>query len=185
MKLGDKEISTIELEKMFYTNNPDDLKLIADALSYEMSLVEDGDNIQMDNIADNLNSAKELLEKRDGVFGVLVRATEIADAALDYYENLYFEELRQADEKKVTEANKDLKDAKKETKKLTDSVLKAQAAVKVAKYRRFRNFLNGYVRTCEKSLTALGIIVNVCDHEAQRLKQATYRAPEAVPSNSD
>ena len=178
MKIGDKEISTIELEKMFYTGNPDDLEKIAEALQYEFTFIEDGDNIQMDNIADNLFAAQELLEKRDGVFGILVRATEIADAALDYYENLYFEELRQADEKRVTEANKELKDAKKETKKLTDTVLKAQAAIKVAKYRRFRNFLNGYVRTCEKSLTALGIIVNACDHEATRAKQSTYRAPE-------
>ena len=178
MKIGDKEISTIELEKMFYTGNPDDLEKIAEALQYEFTFIEDGDAIQMDNIADNLKAAQELLEKRDGVFGIIVRAAEIADAALDYYENLYFEELRQADEKRVSETNKTLVDAKKEVKKLTDTVLKAQAAVKVAKYRRLRNFLSGYVRTCEKSLTALGIIVNVCDHEAGRAKQSTYRAPE-------
>ena len=178
MKIGDKEISTVELEKMFYTGNSEDLSKIADALSYEFTLIEDGDKVQMDNVADNLYGALALLETRDGVFGVIVRATEIADAALDYYENLYFEELRQSDEKRVTEAKKVLTDAKKEVKMLTDTVLKAQAAVKVAPYRRFRNFLNGYVRTCEKSLTALGIIVNACDHEANRAQKTSYRAPD-------
>ena len=113
MKIGDKEISTVELEKMFYTGNSEDLSKIADALSYEFTLIEDGDKVQMDNVADNLYGALALLETRDGVFGVIVRATEIADAALDYYENLYFEELRQSDEKRVTEANKVLTDAKK------------------------------------------------------------------------
>lgn len=177
MKISDREITTNELEKMFYTGNPDDLEKIKDALQEEFDLVEEGDAIQMSYLADNLEAAKELLEKRTGVFGVLVRALEMADAALDQYDAVFFEELRLEDEKRVTEANKNIKDPKKEevAKRLTDTVLKAKATAKVSQYRRFRNYLNGYVRGLEKSLTAIGIIVNACDHEAARAHRANYR----------
>jgi hypothetical protein len=178
MKLNGKEISTLELENLFYTSNPDDLKKVRDALDGEFSDIEDGDSMMRSNIADNLQEAKRFLEGRVGCYGFIVRALEMAEAALDYYENLYFEELRLADEKRVSEANKNITDAKKEVKKLTDSVIKAQAAIKAGYYRRFRNYLSGYVRVCERSISALGTIVTACDHEANRASKMNYKELE-------
>lgn len=182
MKLGDQEITTVQLEKMFY-EGPEKLEQVALALSEEFAFVEDGDNSLMSYITDNLTQADKLLNERTGVYGVLVRALEFADAALDYYENKYLEEIRQDDEKRVTETNKKITDPKKEevAKRLTDSVLKAQAAIKVSSYRRFRNYIRGYVSTCEKSLASLRTSVDKCNAQNYLANRANYRAPEQQP----
>lgn len=167
MQLGDKEITTVELEKMFYTGVPDELEKVRDALSEEFAAVEDGDNTLRSYVTDNLYHADKLLNERTGLYGVLVRALEFADAALDYYENKFQEEIRQAAEKDTSGA-----------KKPTDAVMKAQAAVRVAPYRRFRNYIRGYVSTCEKSLASLRTTVDKCNAQNYLAQRATYRAPE-------
>ena len=187
MKLNGKEISTVELEKMFYTNNPDDLIKVRDALSEEFKDIEAGDNMLRSYVTDNLTQADKMLNTRTGLYGIMVRATEFADAALDYYENYFFEQLRLEDEKKVTEHNKKVTDPKKEDvlKKQTDSVIKAQAAVKCSTYRRFRNYLRGYLHTCEKSMASLRSSVAKCQSEAYLAQKANYRPQEKVNDNND
>jgi len=176
MKLGDKEISTIELEKMFY-QGPEKLELVRDALADEFQMVEDGEKTLISYITDNIFQADKLLNETAGVYGIMVRALEISDAALDYYENFYLEEVRQAAEKNTDE----------KVKKPTDSVMKAQAAVKVAPYRRFRNYIRSYVSSCEKRMAALRTSVSKCQSESYLANKASYRAPEPteMPSNGD
>jgi hypothetical protein len=180
------EISTIELEKMFY-QGPENLEKIYAVLAEDFKMIEDGDNTLISYVVDNLYQADKLLSERAGLYGIIERAAEIAEAALDYYEALYFEEIRQEDEKRVTEANKDITDAKKEVKRLTDTVIKARAAVKVGPYRRMRSLIVGYAKGAEKSLTSLNRHVTKCDNEAIRAHKATYRPnekPEATPAPS-
>ena len=161
------EISTIELEKMFY-QGPDNLEKVRDALAEEFAQVEDGENTLRSYITDNIHYADKLLNETTGLYGVLVRALEFADAALDYYENLYLEEIRQAAEKNIDE----------KVKKPTDSIMKAQAAVRVAPYRRFRGYIRGYVSSCEKRLASLRTSVSKCQSESYLAQKATYRPPE-------
>jgi hypothetical protein len=176
MRIGDKEITTVELERMFYTGNPDDLKLVVEALSDEFKQIESGDDSLISYVTDNLEQAKRVLNERAGALGYVGRALEIADAALDYYENQYFEILRQEDEKRVTEANK--KDVDEVAKKLTDTVLKAKAAVKVAPYRRIRNYIRGYYTPAEKACASLRCTIESLNGEAYRQQRMSYRPPE-------
>lgn len=169
MLLEGKEITTVELEQMFYSG-PEQLSKVRDALSEEFKMVEDGENTLMSYITDNLYQADKLLNERTGVYGVLVRALEFADAALDYYENFYLEEVRQAAEKNTDE----------KVKKPTDSVMKAQAAVKVSPYRRFRNYIRGYVSSCERSLASLRTSVDKCNAQNYLASKANFRAPEST-----
>ena len=166
------EISTIELEKMFY-QGPENLEKVRTALAEEFAQVEDGDNTLRSYVTDNIHYADKLLNERTGCYGVLVRALEIADGALDYYENLYLEEIRQNAEKNTEE----------KAKKPTDAVMKAMAAVKVSVYRRFRNYIRGYVSSCEKSLSSLRSSISKCQSEAYLAQKATYRAPEPETNN--
>jgi hypothetical protein len=168
MRIGEQEITTVELEKMFYTGVPEELEKVRDALAEEFAAVEDGDNTLRSYITDNLYHADKLLNERTGLYGVLVRALEFADAALDYYENKFQEEIRQAAERNTDE----------KVKKPTDSVMKAQAAVKVAPYRRFRNYIRGYVSTCEKSLASLRTTVDKCNAQNYLAQRQTFRPQE-------
>jgi hypothetical protein len=77
------------------------------------------------------------------------------------------EEIRQAAEKDTSGA-----------KKPTDAVMKAQAAVKVAPYRRFRNYIRGYVSSCEKSLASLRTTVDKCNAQNYLSQKVTYRSTE-------
>jgi len=165
-------ITTIELEKMFY-QGPDNLEKVREALKEEFDMVEDGENTLISYITDNITQADKLLNERTGLYGVLVRALECADAALDYYENLYLEEIRLCYEKNTDE----------KVKKLTDSVMKAQAAIKVAPYRRFRNYIRGYCSGCERSLASLRSSLSKCQSESYLANRANYRAPNPVSNN--
>lgn len=162
------EISTIELEKMFYSG-PEQLEKVREALTEEFKLVEEGENALISYTTDNIYQADKLLNETAGLYGVMVRALEMADAALDYYENLYLEEVRQTAEKNTDE----------KTKKPTDSVMKAQAAVKVAPYRRFRGYIRGYVSGCEKRMAALRTSVSKCQSESYLANKASYRPQES------
>lgn len=165
------DISTIELEKMFY-QGPENLEKVRDALSVEFAMVEAGESTLISYITDNIFQADKLLNETAGVYGILVRALEISDGALDYYENKYLEEIRQASEKNTDE----------KVKKPTDSVMKAQAAVKVSPYRRFRNYVRGYVTSCEKRMAALRTSVSKCQSESYLANKASYRAPDPTSS---
>jgi hypothetical protein len=164
--------STIELEKLFYSG-VENLEKVRDALTDEFAMIEDGDNTLISYITDSLTQADKLLNERTALYGRVVRALEIADGALDYYENLYLEEIRLAAEKNTEE----------KAKKPTDTVMKAQAAVRVSPYRRFRNIIRGYCSTCERSLASLRTSISKCQSESYLASKASYRPQEPEGEN--
>lgn len=125
------KITTEQLEALFYGH--DTLKEVIPALKEELDRADYYRTVFINNLVDNTEELKRALYEITGLFDLVVKSYEMAEAALDVQEPEADYRLRVADEKV-------------EGKKKTDANIKALAAREVSQYRRVRGYLLGYVR---------------------------------------
>jgi len=144
----------LEIESLF--EKEETLNQVLDKMEDDFKKVDYWAGLMKRTITNNSEEAKKALTELTGTFSNLRTVLAIADYKLENNEVRKYHSIKMQLEK----------DGKKFTSQI-DSATKKEASVSVAKYRRIKNIIQGYVSACEKSITSLQSILK---HIAEEMK---------------